>query len=191
MELTPVSGLPGATRSGSVDPSLVFHMTHDAGNISSSSSKEMHVTVAEEILNKQCGWKAMTGTTEFGEIVDRAIQAKDYDDGDNGAAKLAFDLLVDRILSFVGSYHLKLGGQVDALVFAGGVGERSDVLRTAIISASECLGMKLDEEKNKLASKSDDVVTDIASDDSKIGILVCHTDEQLQMAILVNDEYIS
>jgi acetate kinase len=70
MGLTPLAGLPGATRSGSVDPSLVFHYASDVGKLSPASTKDLHISRAEEILNKQAGWKALTGTTDF-----RAIAA--------------------------------------------------------------------------------------------------------------------
>ena len=71
MGLTPVSGLPGATRCGVIDPSLIFHYTNRAGRISHDRSLavNVHVTEAEEILNKRSGWNALTGTTDFGEIV--------------------------------------------------------------------------------------------------------------------------
>ena len=55
MGLTPLAGLPGATRSGDVDPSLIFHFTHDAGKLSPNSTKELHITQAEQILNKESG----------------------------------------------------------------------------------------------------------------------------------------
>ncbi|OQN97986.1 hypothetical protein B0A48_16291 [Cryoendolithus antarcticus] len=108
MGLTPLSGLPGATRSGDVDPSLIFHFTHDASKPSPGSSEAMHVTQAEMILNKESGWKALTGTTDFGEVSKRA------EEGDE-MAKLAFEVFVDRVVGFVGSYYVKLGGKVDAL----------------------------------------------------------------------------
>jgi acetate kinase len=71
MGLTPLHGLPGATRSGAIDPAAIFHYTNNAGRISHDKKHAVDVTVteAEEILNKKAGWKAMTGTTNFGEIV--------------------------------------------------------------------------------------------------------------------------
>ncbi|MGG6495032.1 UNVERIFIED_CONTAM: acetate kinase, partial [Bacteroidetes bacterium 56_B9] len=101
MGLTPLAGLPGATRSGDVDPSLIFHFTHDAGKLSPSSTKDMSITQAEEILNKKSGWSVMTGTTDFGVISKKA------EEGDE-KCKLAFEVFVDRILGFVGSYYVKL-----------------------------------------------------------------------------------
>ncbi|KXS95260.1 hypothetical protein AC578_9461 [Pseudocercospora eumusae] len=173
MGLTPLAGLPGATRSGDVDPSLIFHFTHDAGRLSNSSSKGMHITQAEQILNKESGWQALTGTTDFG------IISKKAEEGDE-ACKLAFDLLVDRILAFVGSYYVKLGGNVDALVFAGGIGEKGAQLRTAVTEGVKCLGFGLSASENE---KPDDVVvTEIGSPSSKHRVLVCQTDEQAEMA---------
>ncbi|EME84601.1 uncharacterized protein MYCFIDRAFT_133476 [Pseudocercospora fijiensis CIRAD86] len=173
MGLTPLAGLPGATRSGDIDPSLIFHFTHDAGRLSSSSSKGMHITQAEQILNKEAGWQSLTGTTDFGVI------SKNAQEGDE-TCKLAFDLLVDRILAFVGSYYVKLGGDVDALVFAGGIGEKGAQLRTAVTEGVKCLGFELDAQKNE--KPEDVIVADIGSQSSKHRVLVCQTDEQVEMA---------
>ncbi|KAL9074748.1 MAG: hypothetical protein Q9161_002117 [Pseudevernia consocians] len=169
MGLTPLAGLPGATRSGDVDPSLIFHFTHDAGKPSPSSTKEMHISTAEEILNKKSGWKALTGTTDFGTISSSS----------DPKCKLAFDILVDRILGFIGSYYVKLEGTVDALVFAGGIGEKAALLRTRIVDKCKCLGFEIDEEKNDKAIE--DVVQDIGKE-ARHRTLVCQTDEQFEMA---------
>lgn len=168
MGLTPLSGLPGATRSGSIDPSLVFHYTSEAGRLSSKSTKDMHITTAEEILNQNSGWKALTGSTDFGMISD----------SDDEKCKLAFDIFVDRILGYIGSYYLKLRGEVDALVFAGGVGEKGIKLRNAVVEGAAPLGFKLDEAKNEKIG--DGVVEDISSKDAKHRVLVCKTDEQVR-----------
>jgi acetate kinase len=71
MGLTPLHGLPGATRSGAIDPAAIFHYTNNADRISHDKKHAVDVTVtdAETILNKEAGWKALTGTTDFGEIV--------------------------------------------------------------------------------------------------------------------------
>jgi acetate kinase len=173
MGLTPLAGLPGATRSGSIDPSLVFHYTHDAGKPSPLSSKEMHITTAEEILNKKSGWRALTGTTDFGAITTRAQRGEPE-------SKLAFDIFVDRILGFVGGYYVRLGGEVDALVFAGGIGEKGAALRRAVVGQAKCLGFVLDEERNE--NVGEDVVEEISAKESRHRVLVCKTDEQLEMA---------
>lgn len=170
MGLTPLAGLPGATRSGSVDPSLIFHFTHDAGKPSPASTKELHISTAEEILNKKSGWKAMTGTTDFGTISSSSALE----------CKLAFDVLVDRIVGYVGNYFVKLDGQVDALVFAGGIGERSSSLRHRVVEKCKCLGFEIDEHKNDAAIEN--VVEDIGQRGARHPSLVCQTDEQFEMA---------
>ena len=171
MGLTPLAGLPGATRSGSVDPSLIFHFTHDAGKLSISSTRDMHISQAEEILNKKSGWKALTGTTDFGHIASSE---------DDPACKLAFEIFVDRVLGFVGSYYVALGGQVDALVFAGGIGEKAAGLRQRIGEKCRCLGFEIDEGLNDREIK--DLVQDVGKEGARHRILVCQTDEQFEMA---------
>lgn len=175
MGLTPLAGLPGATRSGSLDPSLIFHFTHDAGRLSPNSSKEMHITTAEEILNKQSGWKALTGTTDFGVISSKAAEGIDAD------CKLAFDIFVDRITDFVAAYYVKLGGDVDALVFAGGIGEKGSQLREAVVRKVACLGFGLDEDLNVKPGEEATVV-DVGKVGYKHRVLICQTDEQVEMA---------
>jgi len=170
MGLTPLAGLPGATRSGSIDPSLVFHYTHHAGRLSRSSTKDMPLSTAEEILNIKSGWKAMTGTTDFGKISA----------SEDPQCQLAFKIFVDRILGYVGSYYVSLEGKVDALVFAGGIGEKGSKLRTAITEKCRCLGFEIDEEKN--AKPVTEVVTSIGKEGAKHRMLVCQTDEQYEMA---------
>ncbi|KAF7985627.1 hypothetical protein HWV62_2127 [Athelia sp. TMB] len=181
MGLTPLNGLPGATRSGVVDPSLIFHFTNTAGKISHDpeKAKDLH---AEDILNTQSGWKSLTGTTDFGEITSKAELGSAP--SDDNRYRLAFDLFTDRILNYIGSYHLKLGGQVDALVFAGGIGERGSELRERIGKAVECLGFpEIDRGKNQSQKvKEGGVVVEIDNAESGKRVLVCKTDEQLEMA---------
>ncbi|KAK4071213.1 uncharacterized protein Triagg1_6244 [Trichoderma aggressivum f. europaeum] len=172
MGLTPLAGLPGATRSGSVDPSLVFHYASDVGKLSPASTEHLHISTAEEILNKASGWKSLTGTTNFGVIAA----------SDEPQHRLAFDLFVDRICGFVGSYFVSLRGEVDAIVFAGGIGERSARLRSAVVEQAGCLGFAIDEALNNAEAAGDATVRELSSKDSKHKVLVCQTDEQFEMA---------
>ena len=77
---------------------------------------------------------------------------------------------------------MKLAGQVDALVFAGGIGEKGQSLRTAIVEKCKCLGFELDSEKNSISIE--DVVQDIGKHGSKHSVLVCQTDEQVRETVL-------
>ncbi|KAK3396512.1 Acetokinase family-domain-containing protein [Sordaria brevicollis] len=191
MGLTPLAGLPGATRSGSVDPSLVFHYASDVGKLSPASTKELHISRAEEILNKESGWKALTGTTNFGTITAALDPSSNSNLSQQQIAnmRLAFNLFVDRITGFIGSYYVSLQGQVDALVFAGGIGERSDKLRQAVVEQVSCLGFgPVDKDANveRVGQELDDdhAVVEIAPESKKGGhrVLVCKTDEQFEMA---------
>lgn len=199
MGLTPVSGLPGATRSGAIDPSLIFHYTNRAGRITHNptAAADINVTVAEDIVNRKAGWNALAGTTDFGVVTANA----ELDDPSPEVAlrnpnRLAYDLVVDRILNYIGSYHLKLDGEVDAIVFAGGIGEKSARLRETLAKKIRCIGFEfLNEEKNEtIGEGTDEDVYSISiqgtersvSDAGRRGrrkeILVCHTDEQFEMA---------
>jgi len=175
MGLTPLEGLPGATRSGSLDPSLIFHYTSNAAKLSSASTAKMHITEAEEILNKKSGWKALTGTTDFGAITKRATQ------GDEMAC-LAVDIFVDRVVGYIGTYWVKLGGNVDALVFAGGIGEKGKEFREAVCAQVSCLGIGMDKAKNDSVGSSGEDVIEI-SEGSGVKTLVVKTDEQVRYVI--------
>ena len=122
---------------------------------------------AEEILNKQAGWKALTGTSDFGAIASSC----------EASHKLAFDIFVDRICAFVGSYYVALGGRVDALVFAGGIGEKSVQLRQRVVDQCACLGFEINMKANE--GTLDDTVSNIGREGATHRTLVCFTDEQV------------
>ncbi|KAH8808384.1 acetate kinase-like protein [Xylogone sp. PMI_703] len=172
MGLTPLAGLPGATRSGNVDPSLVFHYASDVGKLSPSSTESLHISRAEEILNKESGWKSIAGTTNFGIIAS----------SDDPKCKLAFDIFVNRITHYIGGYYVALKGQVDALVFAGGIGEKSAILRKRVTDDLACLGFEIDENLNE--KEISHTVQDVGKEGAKSRTLVCMTDEQFEMARL-------
>jgi acetate kinase len=150
--------------------SLVFHYASNVGALSPASTSSLHISKAETILNKSSGWRALTGTTNFGIIASSS----------SPEMKLAFDIFVDRICGFVGSYYVTLGGQVDALVFAGGIGEKSAELRKRVVGACECLGFRIDGSKNE--RKVEDVVQEVGAKGARHRVLVCQTDEQFEMA---------
>ena len=180
MGLTPVSGLPGGTRTGDIDPSLIFHYTSEAASLSRSSTKKLHITTAEDILNKESGWKALAGTTNFAEIAK-----PDASEG----AKLAYDIFTDRVLGYIGSYYVKCHGQVDAIVFAGGVGERSSPLRKRIIDSIDFLGFSIDEVKNN--NPEDKSVVDISGNTEGHKTLIVQTDEEVCSSFLFSPSLFS
>lgn len=173
MGLTPVSGLPGGSRSGDVDPALIFHYTSEASKLSPSSTKDLHISSAEEILNKQSGWKAVAGTSDFAEIA-KADPSPEQ--------QLALDIFIDRIVGFVGNYYVKLGGKVDALVFAGGIGEKSALLRKLVVEKVACLGFTIDDKLN--GNPENGKVCTIGEQSGK-KTLVCYTDEDVRLHMLL------
>ncbi|KIK98680.1 hypothetical protein PAXRUDRAFT_133679 [Paxillus rubicundulus Ve08.2h10] len=186
MGLTPLSGLPGATRAGDIDASLIFHYTSESPSQLSHNpaiANQVHMTKAEEILNSQAGWKALTGTTDFGEITRKAQLSAPSSSTLDNPHTLAFQVVLDRVLHYVGAYHLALRGKVDALVFAGGVGERSEELRRAVGEAVNFFGYSaIDERINGVVDDIEGIVVDIGKYDGGKRMLVCRTDEQMEMA---------
>ncbi|KZS87029.1 acetate and butyrate kinase [Sistotremastrum niveocremeum HHB9708] len=167
MGLTPLDGLPGATRSGGVDPSLIFHYTSSAGRLDQTATKDLHVPEApEHILNSNSGWKSITGTTNFGTITSKRHSSPPH--------ALAWNIFVDRVIGYIGNYYVKLGGRPDALVFADVIGEKSADLRAEVVKKVECIGFEVDE-RNESAGLG--VVEWIGKN-----VIVCQTDEQLEMA---------
>ncbi len=110
----------------------------------------------------------MTGTADFGQIAS----------SDDPQCRLAFDIFVDRIVGYIGSYYVRMEGKVDALVFAGGIGEKSALLRATVTEKCRCLGFSIDVTKNN--GPVDKVVTDVGKVGQKPRILICQTDEQVR-----------
>lgn len=126
------------------------------------------ISQAEEILNQNSGWKALTWTTDFDHISSSS----------DPQCRLAFDIVMDRLINYVGSYYVKLEVNVDTLVFAGGIGEKADLLRSRVVEKCRCLGSELAQQKNEGAT--DMTVQDISSQSARHRTLVCQTYEQVQ-----------
>lgn len=115
----------------------------------------------------------MTGTTDFAQIAVENPPTREH--------KLAFDILVDRIAGYLGNYFVKLDGRVDAFVFAGGIGEKSALLRKAVMERCRCLGCAVDPGKNDKGAGDGETVVDISrGDDKGPKVLICQTDEQVR-----------
>jgi len=164
MGLTPLEGLVMGTRSGDHDPAISFYIMRQTG---------MKPDEVESILNKKSG---VLGITE--KWVDRRDIEIAAEQG-NERAKLAQLIEGYRLRKYIGSYTAALGG-IDALVFTAGVGERGPVTRRIATEGLECMGIKLDPEKNRV-SMTRNAETCISADDSKVKIFVIPTDEELVM----------
>src|ERR1700722_10485412 len=111
-------GLPGATRSGSVDPSAIFHFSSKARKGEESNhpvDKQFHLTEAESILNHNSGFKGLCGTSNFSEIVKQNHHTTNGNENTNSSinrerAKLTFNIFINRIVNYIGSYFVVLEG---------------------------------------------------------------------------------
>lgn len=136
---------------------------------------------AEHVLNKESGFKGLCGLTHMGDIATKA-------EHNDEPAKLTFDLFVNRIQNFIGSYYILLEG-CDVIVFTGGIGEHSAPLRQHVCEKLKCIGCKIDMEKNNHADTTKDKVVDITARDSSIRVLVIETNEELQIARLMKEHH--
>jgi acetate kinase len=161
MGFGPVCGLIMGTRSGDVDPFIIFHMVNQLG---------YSLDQVNNLLNKQSGMLGLTGFSDMRDIT-KAIAEGSHD------AELAYEMYAYRIKKYIGSYAAVLNG-VDAIVFTGGVGENDLNVRRMVCTGLDYLGIKLDEEKNKIRSGE---IREINSADSPTKILIIPTNEELEI----------
>ena len=162
MGFSPLSGLVMGTRSGDIDPSIIFHLINQLGY----DPEQVNV-----LLNKRSGMLGLTGFSDMRDI-GKAVREG------NGDAALALEVYTYRIKKYIGSYAAALNG-LDAIVFTAGVGENDVHTRQLICNEMQFLGIHLDEEKNKITST---ITREINSAASPVKILVVPTNEELEIA---------
>lgn len=131
MGLTPLEGLVMGTRPGDLDPGISGHLVGHG----------LTQSEIDHALTKQSGLLGLTGSADFREVMQR----RDQGDAD---ARLAFDVVVHRLVSYVGAYAAVLG-RLDAIVFTAGVGENNDALRAAVLERLTVFGVELDAAANE------------------------------------------
>jgi acetate kinase len=168
MGFTPLPGLIMGTRSGDVDPALVFYL---------SARLEMPLAEIDALLNKRSGLVGICGDNDLRDIEAR-VEAGDEE------AKLALDMYAYRIRKYIGAYAVALG-RVDALIFTAGVGENSSLVRWEACRGLDLLGIAVDEAKNQAAVRGRS--GPIHSAESRVAVLVIPTNEELEIARQVVD----
>lgn len=163
MGLTPLEGLVMGTRSGDLDPAVVEFM---------AKCKNLNAEEVLTILNKESGFKGLTGYSDFRDVEREALK------GDEKAI-LATDMFAYRIRKYIGSYYAALGG-LDCIVFTGGIGENSDYGREHIMKGLECFGVDFDFVKNKEVKRGQ--VTELSKPTSKVKVVIIPTNEELVIA---------
>ncbi len=163
MGLTPLEGLMMGTRSGDIDAAAALRMV-ELGKTASE---------VDTILNKKSGLLAIAGINS-GDMRDIIGAAE----GGNERAQLALKMFVRRVVKYIGSYFVLVGG-AEAIVFTGGIGEYSVGIREEIIKGVESLGFKMDSEKNKAHFGKKGIVS---TDDSRGKVIIMPTNEELMIA---------
>lgn len=163
MGFTPLEGLVMGTRSGDIDPAAVDYMRIKLG---------LDPDEVVNFLNKKCG---MLGISEYSSDC-RDLTAK-AEEGDQ-KAKLALEMVAYSVKKYIGSYAAVLNG-VDAIVFTGGIGEHSPLIRGLVMQDMQYLGVDFSEEKNKSYS---DGIGEISNEGSKCKVLILPTNEELSIA---------
>lgn len=162
MGLTPMEGLVMGTRSGDVDPGLIFYLWREAG---------MSVEDIESMLNRGSGVRGLGGEVDFRTLHKR------IESGDT-AAQLAYDVYIHRLRKYIGAY-LAVIGSADVLTFTAGVGENDAAVRRDALSGLAAFGIELDEHLNDSPARG---ARRISPEGSPTTVLVIPTDEELAIA---------
>lgn len=166
MGLTPLEGILMGTRCGSIDPAIVPLLM-----------KKENLTPDEidTIMNKKSGILGLTGgvTSDNRDIEEGARNG-------NKRYQLIEAMLVHQLTKYIGGYAAAMGG-VDAIVFAGGIGENNPHYRSRVAENLAFLGVKIDEKLNQKAKRTS-VEYDISAPDARVKMLVIPTNEELMIA---------
>jgi len=165
MGFTPLEGLIMGTRCGDLDPGVIPFLERN---------EKLSIPQIDELLNKKSGLLGLSGvSSDMREILKAADQG-------NRRALRALKTFCYRVRKYVGAYVASLGG-LDAIVFTGGIGQGSAVVRALALQGLDCMGVTLDNERNDEAYGSDNVCR-ISADDSRVSVLVIPADEERMMA---------
>jgi len=162
MGMTPMEGLVMGTRSGDVDPGIIFYLARTAA---------MATEDIENMLNRRSGVYGLAGHNDFREL-HKLIESGD------AAARLAYDVYIHRLRKYIGAY-LAVLGNTDVISFTAGVGENDATVRRDALTGLAPLGIELDEHLNESPGKGPRV---ISAENSPITVLVIPTNEELAIA---------
>ncbi|MCI6847360.1 MAG: acetate kinase [Erysipelotrichaceae bacterium] len=167
MGFTPNAGIMMGTRSGDIDYSVIPYIMKNAN---------MTLEEVDNTLNKKSGLLGIGGSSDCRDVEDAIAVG-------NKEAKLAYDMYVERIASYVATYYMKLEGKIDALVLTAGVGENGSGFRKDLVEKLSCFGIKLNDEVNNTIASFKSVHSGIiTTNDSKFPVYVVPTDEELMIA---------
>ena len=162
MGIGPLNGLIMGTRSGSIDPSIIFYLVEQKG---------YSVEDVNALLNKKSGMLGLTGKSDMRDVEELYFKGEEK-------ARLAYEMYAYRIKQFIGNYAAAMNG-LDALVFTAGIGENDKLVRSLVCENMNFFGIHLDENLNSERSKE---IREINTPQSKTKILIVPTNEELEIA---------
>ncbi|WP_424535896.1 acetate/propionate family kinase [Sphaerisporangium viridialbum] len=160
MGMTPLEGLVMGTRSGDLDPAIIFQLIRGG----------MTPDEVESMLNHRSGLLGLCGDNDMRTVMER------MESGDEEAA-LAYNVYIHRLRKYIGAYCAVLG-KVDVIAFTGGVGENSAMVRRNALTGLEPMGIRLDPFRNVSVREA----RLVSADDSAVAVAVVPTDEELEIA---------
>ncbi len=167
MGMTPLEGLVMGTRSGDIDAGILTYL---------AEQENMSADNIDHLLNKESGLKGISGTNDMRDIIAKASNEND------DAARLALQVFTHRLRKYIGAYAAVMGG-VDAIIFTGGIGENSPVVRHRTCQRLDFLGAIINEDKNSAITLSEDApIQSFNMNHSRVQLLAIKTDEQYSIA---------
>ena len=164
MGFTPLEGLIMGTRCGDLDPGVLAFLERE---------KKLSASESEEILNKRSGLLGLSGvSSDMREVLRAADQG-------HHRALLALKAYCYRVRKYIGAYVASMGG-LELVIFTGGIGQGSAVVRALALQGLNCMGITLDDKRNQ--ETNGDEISLVSTDDSKVAVLVVPTDEERMMA---------
>jgi acetate kinase len=172
MGLTPTGGLVMGSRSGDLDPGILFYLMRAHDPEAQMADTRLAISQTEHTLNYESG---LLGVSGISRNMEELLKNELTDTENSGHAREAIELFCYSAKKFVGSLCSVLGG-LDHLVFTGGIGENSPVIRKRICAGLEFLGIQIDATQNAANAPI------ISPDSSACEVRTLHTDENLMMA---------
>ena len=167
MGMTPLEGLVMGTRAGDIDPGALMALAKNEG---------WSLDEVDHFLNRKSGLTGLSGVgNDMRDILERAREGDDR-------CRLAINVFVHRLRKYIGAYAAVMGG-IDALVFTGGIGENSAVIRARTCQNLDFLGLRLDEDANTQRPSTDNTAVEVSHYASRNKIFAVRADEEMIIAL--------
>ena len=162
MGFTPAEGLVMGTRTGDLDPAALLYLM---------TAENLDTNQANNLINKKSGLIGISGVSNDMREIEESAETGHH------RSQVALDMFAYRVKKYIGAYAAAMGG-LDGVIFTGGIGENSSIIRRKALAGLEFMGIKLNEEKNYVRSSDERFV----DDNSAVKVMVIPTNEELVIA---------